>query len=166
MTHEPMKLLHCDLTDNILRVFYDAYNELGCGFPEYVYSSALAIALTSAGLTVATEVNLPVNFRGRQIARFRVDLLVNDVVLIEVKAAQRIEPWHIAQVRNYLKASGVSVGMLLNFGPQPTFKRSVFDTARGTLLTEASYALNRHTSREQDPPPSSTHEAWRDVCDV
>jgi GxxExxY protein len=163
MAHEHVNLLHRDLTDKVLGVFYDTYNELGCGFPEYVYSAALAIALAGAGLTVASEVQLPVHFRGLQIARFRIDILVNDVVLIEVKAAQRIEPWHIAQVRNYLKASGVSVGMLLNFGPQPTFKRSVFDTARGTLVTESSYVPDPRASSERNRRTSPTDE---DICDL
>ena len=166
MTHEPVKLLHRDVTDNVLRVFYDTYNEIGCGFPEYVYSAALAIALAGAGLTVASEVQLPVHFRGIQIARFRIDILVNDVVLIEVKAAQRIEPWHIAQVRNYLKASGVPVGMLLNFGAQPTFKRSVFDTARTTFFTESSYVPDPRVSSERNPQTSATHDESADISDL
>ena len=106
------------------------------------------------------------HFRGIQIARFRIDILVNDVVLIEVKAAQRIEPWHIAQVRNYLKASGVSVGMLLNFGAQPTFKRSVFDTARTTFFTESSYVPDPRVSSERNPRTSATHDESADISDL
>ena len=154
---KPGTIQHRDVTDNVLRVFYDTYNEIGCGFPEYVYSAALAIALAGAGLTVASEVQLPVHFRGIQIARFRIDILVNDVVLIEVKAAQRIEPWHIAQVRNYLKASGVPVGMLLNFGAQPTFKRSVFrhrtnDLLHGVVIRARPARIKRTKSADiRDP---------------
>jgi len=165
MTDGPLKLLHGDLTDKIIGVFYAAYNELGCGFPEFVYSAGLALALTQAGLTVACEASVPVHFRGRQIARFRVDILVNELVIVEVKAAQHIEPWHLAQVRHYLKASGVTVGLLLNFGPKPTFKRSVFDTARGTFLTESPFGPDGGVARDRHPRTPPTDESSTDIGD-
>ena len=81
-------------------------------------------------MSVVQEAQLPVIFRGYQIARFRADLLVDDVVIVELKATLLIEAWQLVQLRNYLKASGRSVGLLLNFGAEPAFRRTVFESAR------------------------------------
>jgi GxxExxY protein len=125
-------LKHEGLTGAILKAFYDVYNELGQGFLESVYENALAIVLSSEGLHVVRQVPVPVWFRGRQVGDFRADLLVEDRVLLELKAGRALEPVHEAQLMNYLRATDVEVGLLLNFGPKPQFKRFAYDNARKT----------------------------------
>jgi GxxExxY protein len=126
-------LPHESTTRPILAAFFDVRNELGHGFSETVYRRALVMVLRARGLKVAEEVLLPVHFRGTQIATFRADVIVNGVVLVEVKAAAAIESYAEAQTLNYLKAAGGGVGMLLNFGRVPTFKRLVMGDAANSL---------------------------------
>jgi GxxExxY protein len=123
-------LKHRRLTDKILRTFYDVYNELGHGFLESVYEEAIAIAFAEAGLVAARQVPIPVWFRGRSIGEYRADILVNDSVLIELKVAKCLDESHFAQLMHYLRATKIEVGMLLNFGPHPDFKRLVFENSR------------------------------------
>ncbi|HWP44997.1 MAG TPA: GxxExxY protein [Blastocatellia bacterium] len=121
---------HRELTERIIRGFYDVYNELGPGFLESVYQEALVIALAASGLRVERQVAIPVWFRGHQIGEFRADLLVDNAVILELKAARTIERSHEAQLLNYLRATDIEVGLVLNFGPQPQFKRFAFDNRR------------------------------------
>ncbi|NTV42213.1 MAG: GxxExxY protein [Syntrophobacteraceae bacterium] len=123
-------LKHKDLTDGILKVFYDVYNELGFGFLESVYENALAIALREAGLDVEQQIPVPVYFRGRLVGDFRCDLLVQGKVILELKAARDIAAEHVAQTLNYLRATAIEVALILNFGERPSFKRLVFDNDR------------------------------------
>jgi GxxExxY protein len=109
-------LLHAGITRIILAAFFDVCNELGVGFLESVYRAALITALRARGLQVEVHPRLPVYFQGRLIAEFCPDMLVNGVVIVELKATRRIEPIHEAQVINYLKASNAEVGLVLNFG--------------------------------------------------
>jgi GxxExxY protein len=111
-------------------VFYGVYNELGYGFLESVYQSALVIALRNAGLQVQQEVDIPVWFWGQKVGDFRADLLVEGLVLLELKAARTLDPAHEAQLLNYLRATDVEIGMLLNFGARPQFRRLLFDNER------------------------------------
>jgi GxxExxY protein len=118
------------LTHDIIKVFYETANELGSGFTENVYEAAMIVSLTDAGFEVRQSVALPVWFRGRQIAMFRADAIVERVVLLEFKAAASIEPWHEAQVLNYLRASDLEIGYVLNFGKKAEFKRLAFSNDR------------------------------------
>jgi GxxExxY protein len=122
-------LKHCEITRSIIRVFYEVYNELGRGFLEVVYVEALTLALPAAELIVDRESPLEVRFRGHVVGRFRADIVVNGKVLIEVKALPRLEPVHGAQVLNYLRATVLEVGLLLNFGPRAQFRRLRFDNS-------------------------------------
>jgi GxxExxY protein len=119
-----------DLTKVVIESFYDVYNALGYGFLEKVYENSLKIALEERGLKVQSQAPATVSFRGREVGTYFADLLVNDLVILEVKSAQRLADEHQAQLLNYLKATGLEVGLLLNFGPKPEFKRKVFETAR------------------------------------
>jgi GxxExxY protein len=119
-----------DVTDKIIHVFYDVYNELGCGFLESVYDRAMFRALQQADLTVERQVPIPVWFRGEIIADFRADLLVNSAVLIELKAVESLGAAHISQTLNYLRATTVETGLLLNFGPKPLVRRLAFSNER------------------------------------
>ncbi len=124
------ELKHRELTERIIGVFYDVYNELGHGFLESVYQGAMEIALRDSGLTVEREVAVPVWFRNRDVGNFKADLLVESCVLLELKTAQAIDRAHEGQLMNYLRATQIEVGLLLNFGPRLQFKRFVFENAR------------------------------------
>ena len=115
------------LTQKIIGVFYEVYNELGTGFLESVYQKSLALALESSGVTVRCRIDIPVWFRGHQVGHFEGDMLVEGCVLLELKAARALDSSHQAQLLNYLRATGIEVGLLLNFGPKPEFKRLAFD---------------------------------------
>lgn len=126
-------LMHEELTSRILRVFYDVYNELGFGYLESIYEKAMEIALQEAGLRVQRQVPVPVSFRGRVIGEFVADLLVEGMVLLELKAARAIDPAHESQLLNYLRATPIEIGLLLNFGPKPQVRRLIFDNPRKRL---------------------------------
>ena len=121
---------HADLTEKVLEAFFEVYGELGYGFTEKVYRNALAIVLRDKGLKTETEKEIQVLFRGAVIGEYRVDLLVEDKIIIELKAAAALAVEHEAQLLNYLKATPIEVGLLLNFGPKPSSKRRVFDNTR------------------------------------
>ena|SRR6266851_1873862 len=118
---------HVELTERVIGVFYDVYNELGYGFLESVYREAMRFALTQAGLTVKTEVPVPVSFRGVVVGIFRADLIVGDCLLVELKAVEQIVRQHESQTMHYLRATSIEVALLMNFGSQPRFKRIVMD---------------------------------------
>jgi GxxExxY protein len=130
MTTSPRGLKHSDLTEKIIGVFYDVYNELGHGFLESTYAEALLVALEESGLKTAREVPVPVWFRGRKVGQYYADLIVENAVLLELKAARTLESAHEAQLLHYLRATEVEVGLLLNFGLRPQFRRRLFDNAR------------------------------------
>jgi GxxExxY protein len=118
---------HDALTKRVIGVFYDVYNELGYGFLESVYREAMRLALTQAGLSVKTEVPVPVSFRGVVVGIFRADLIVDDCLLVELKAVDQIVRQHESQTMHYLRATSIEVALLMNFGIQPRFKRIVMD---------------------------------------
>jgi GxxExxY protein len=119
--------LHFEVTEKILGVFFEVYNELGGGFLESVYHEALRIALGQAGLRVVSQVLVPVHFRGEVVGNFRADLIVNDCVLLELKAISAFDREHEGQILHYLRATSLEVGLLLNFGPRPRFKRFILE---------------------------------------
>ena len=119
-----MTMILEELTGKILEACFEVANELGHGFVESVYVKALIIALRQKGLSVQSEVALQVMFRGQVVGDFYADLMVEQRVLVELKAAKVLLPEHQAQVINYLKATGIEVGLLVNFGtPKIEFKR-------------------------------------------
>jgi len=122
--------MHSDLTEKIIGVFYDVDNELGHGLLESTYAEALTVALEEIGLGAAREVPVPVWFRGRKVGQYYADLIVDGVVLLELKAARTLESAHEAQLLHYLRATDIEVGLLLNFGLRPQFRRLLFDNAR------------------------------------
>jgi len=118
------------LTERIISVFYQVYNELGYGFVESVYGRAMAIALKQAGMDVVAEVFIPVNFRGELIGTFRADLVVEGKVVLELKVADQIIKPFEAQLTHYLRASAFEIGMILSFGEAPKFRRIEFLNTR------------------------------------
>ena len=120
------ELKYRDLTAKIIGVYYDVYNELGHGFLESVYQKSLGLALKSAGLTACWPIAIPVWYRGHQVGQFEADMLVEKCVLLELKAMRALDRCHEAQLRNYLRATDIEVGLLLNFGLKPEFRRLLF----------------------------------------
>lgn len=130
-----MNLKYKEITDRILKGFFEVYNELGDGFLESVYENALYIVLTGYGLSVERQKDISVFFRGNVIGDFKADLIVERNVIIELKAIRTLDPAHEAQLINYLKATNIEVGLLLNFGRKPEFKRFVYDNKRKNIST-------------------------------
>jgi GxxExxY protein len=131
---------HAELTEGIIGVFYEVYNELGHGFLESVYENSLAIALRAKGYEVHQQVAIPVWFRGQKVGGFEADLLINRLAILELKSCRSIVDAHIAQLLNYLKATEIEVGLILNFGPRPEFKRVVFGNERKMLEVRRSHS--------------------------
>lgn len=123
-------LKHAQLTEKIIGVFYEVYNELGYGFLESTYAQAMLIALQQEGLCASREISIPVWFRGKKVGQYFADLMVDETVLLELKTARIIESAHEAQLLHYLRATEIEIGLLLNFGVRPQFRRLLFDNAR------------------------------------
>ena len=125
---------HSELTGKILGAFFQVHKELGYGFSEKVYVNSLCILLTELGMKLESQVHLYVYYHGQKVGEYIADLIVNDFVLLELKAAEKVAEDHAAQLLNYLKATNIEVGLVLNFGPTAEFRRKVYDNERkGTL---------------------------------
>src|SRR5204862_819971 len=118
------------LTEQIIGVFFEVYNELGHGFIESVYEKSFEVALITKNLRVRRQIEIPVWFRGHKVGDFSADMLVQELVLVELKACRTLDVAHEAQLLNYLRATEIEVGLLFNFGLKPQFKRFAFDNRR------------------------------------
>ena len=125
-----MEAKHKDITDLIIRAFYTVYNTLGYGFLEKVYERAMVIELSKLGLKVIAQAPIVVTYDGQPVGDYNADLLVEDCVIVELKAIRTLAPENEAQLLNYLKATIHEVGLLLNFGPKPQIKRKTYDNER------------------------------------
>ena len=125
-----MTAKHKALTKRIIGAFYTVYNTLGYGFLEKVYENALAIELRALGFKVEQQARIAVYYAGQVVGEYYADLLINDIVILELKATRTIALEHEAQLLNYLKATPFEVGLLLNFGPEPEIKRKTYDNER------------------------------------
>ena len=121
---------HEILTQQLIGLFYDVYNELGHGFLESIYQKSFAVALQQAGLQFAQQCPISVTFRGIEMGEFRADLVVESLVIVELKAVQALESAHERQLTNYLRATKFEVGLLFNFGPRAQVRRVIFDNER------------------------------------
>ena len=121
---------HADITGKMIGTFFKVYNTLGYGFNEKVYENALAIELRKAGLKVVKQQEIVVYYDGENVGDYRTDIVVDDVVIVELKAARELAEEHEAQLLNYLKATTLEVGLLLNFGVKAEHKRKVYDNER------------------------------------
>ena len=121
----PGSLLHRNTTGAILGAFYSVYSELGSGFLEAVYANALTVLLQGAGLKVERQVRFAIEFHGQLIGNYRADMIVESRIVVEIKAGRSIIKQHTAQLLNYLRASQLKVGLLLNFGETAEFRRVV-----------------------------------------
>jgi GxxExxY protein len=118
-------VLHEDITALIINAFYDVHHELGHGFLESAYEGAMVIALRARGLHVERQHRVAVHYRGEIVGVYTVDLLVEDRVIVELKAVRALEPIHEAQLINYLRASSIEVGLILHFAPKAAFRRFI-----------------------------------------
>jgi GxxExxY protein len=119
-----MPMLYEDLTDKILACCFLVRNELGTGFLESVYKNALLVALAEKGLQACKEYSLAVHFHGQIVGQFYADILVEEKIILELKSVSTLTDMHKAQLINYLKATGIEVGLLINFGsPKLQFSR-------------------------------------------
>ena len=125
-----MELKHKDLTDEIIRIFFDVYNELGFGFLENIYQNSLFLELKSQGFKVEAQKQIKVFYKNISVGEYYTDMVVEDVVILELKAKEFIVKEFEFQLINYLKATDIEVGLLLNFGSKPEFRRKVFDNNR------------------------------------
>ena len=128
--HEQPDLIAWGLVNVVVGQFYQVYRDLRFGHLESVYANALAILLRERGLDVKREAPIEVVYHGQRVGFFRADLLVENSSIVEIKAGRAIAPEHMSQVINYLHSSHLEVGLLLNFGDQPRFKRVVFSNSR------------------------------------
>ena len=127
------KLLHGELTDAIIKIYYEVYNELGYGFLEKVYQNALFLELKRKGFDVETNKQIKVHYKGVQIGDYFADMAVNQTVILELKASEMLVYANELQLLNYLRATDIEVGLLLNFGKKPEFKRMIFTNDRKKL---------------------------------
>ncbi len=119
-------MLHEETTEKIIKAYYKVYNTLGHGFLEKVYENAMAIELRKMGFKVNKQKNIKVYYESEEVGDYFADLLIDDLIIVELKAAEGICENHEAQLINYLKATMVELGLLLNFGKKPEFKRKIF----------------------------------------
>lgn len=122
---EKSNYLHSDLSNKILRAFYNVYNSLGFGFLEKVYENALLIELKKFKLSCEKQKHIDVYYDEIKVGDYFADIIVENKIIIEIKAAEGIVPEHEAQLVNYLRATEIEVGLLLNFGKSPQHKRRV-----------------------------------------
>lgn len=123
-------LKHGELTEKIIGIFFNIYNELGHGFVESVYEQAFSVALAENEIFFQRQIAVPVWFHDHQIGDFRADLLVDNKVIVELKTGRGIDPAWEKQLLNYLRATEIEVGLLLNFGPDAQFRRYIFENEK------------------------------------
>ncbi len=116
MQKRPDQYPHSELTDKIIAAAYDVHNQLGFGFAEKVYENAMAIKLNQKGLKVIQQAPITVYFENHLVGEYFADILVNDLVIVELKSVSELSKAHEAQILNYLKATGIKIGLLINFG--------------------------------------------------
>lgn len=125
-----MDYLLSEKTGEILNAFYHVYNELGYGFLERVYKNALYKELKKRGFNCSTERSIPVYYQGELVGDFFADIIVDNNIILELKAVKQLTSEHEAQLTNYLRATDAEVGLLLNFGPEPQQRRIIFTNDR------------------------------------
>ena len=119
-------MLHEKLTEVVLKSYYKVYNTLGYGFLEKVYENAMLIELKRNGIAAVAQKNIKVYYESEEVGDYFADILIEDKIIVELKSTEKLSESHEAQLLNYLKATEIEVGMLMNFGKKPEFKRKIF----------------------------------------
>ena len=125
-----MELIHKELSDKVIKAFYKVYNELGYGFLEKVYQNALYLELTSMGIQAKRNYQIEVFYLRHKVGVYYADILVENKIILELKASENIVDAHECQLVNYLKATDLEIGLLLNFGRKPQLSRKIFSNDR------------------------------------
>ncbi len=128
-------MLHEDITEDIISSFYKVYNTLGYGFLEKVYENALLIELINRGVKCEQQKQIAVFYEDKKVGLYYADLVVADKVIVELKAVSEICEEHEYQLINYLKATSIEIGLLLNFGKSPAFKRKIYTNRTPKRIT-------------------------------
>jgi len=128
-----MEILHKELTDKIIDAFFEVYSELGYGYLEKVYQNSLFLELIVRGHKVEAHKEIKIYYKGREVGVYYADLVVDDLVILELKAADAIIEAHQAQLLNYLRGTDKEIGYVLNFGPKPEFSRKIYTNDRKNL---------------------------------
>jgi hypothetical protein len=121
-----MDLLHKEITEKIIKCYYKVYNTLGYGFLEKIYENAFALELQQNGLDVKCQFPIKVYYENKIVGEYYADIIVNNLIIIELKAATCLLEEHECQLINYLRATEIELGLLLNFGKEAEYKRKVF----------------------------------------
>jgi GxxExxY protein len=146
MTKKPV--LHETLTGSIIGAYYEVYNKLGYGYLEFLHLAAMEIELRDRGHRVARELSVNVYYKQREIGCQRLDMVIDDLVVVEAKSTEKLPPNASRQLFNYLRCTNLEVGLLLHFGPEPSFFRVVCDRGQ-----KESSADRLHPSHPSDPSP-------------
>lgn len=133
MNTDQPKYKHQELTEAIIGVFYEVYNELGYGFLEKIYEEAMSKVLRTKGFDIQQQAARPGWFRGEKIGFYEADIVVANKILVELKACKTLDSSPKAQFLHYLRATEIEVGLLFNFGPHPHLRRLIFDNERKTI---------------------------------
>ncbi len=121
---------YVELTEKIIEIYYRVYNKLGYGFLEKIYKNAMMIEFKKENISAVSQSAIRVLYEGEIVGEYFADILISDKIIVEIKAAKNVAEEHEAQLLNYLKATDIEVGLLLNYGPKPNFKRKAFDNTR------------------------------------
>lgn len=135
-------LLHENITEQIIKTYYEVYNELGYGFLERVYQNAMLLELKNKGLNVEAQKMIKVHYKGLLVGDYFADIIVENLVILELKASEVLVHENELQLLNYLRATDIEVGLLLNFGKKAEFRRKIFTNDRKNLNTDLSNIKN------------------------
>ena len=144
-----------ELTGRVIKVFYKIYNTLGYGFIESIYHNSMIIELVKEGLSIETEKPISVYYGPNVAGTFSADLVVEEKIILELKAKESLHSAHEAQLTNYLRATDVELGFLLNFGKEPEFKRKYFSNEKKRRLANSVDGDLLKSLFEKDPPKSA-----------
>lgn len=126
-------LLYKKVSSPILKIFYEVYNQLGYGFLEKVYQNAMYLELKAQGYKVEAQKQIKVYYKSQIVGEYFADLVIEDNIIVELKACECLINSHITQLLNYLRCTTIEVGLVLNFGEDPEFKRLIYTNNRKTI---------------------------------
>lgn len=131
-----IELIEEELTRSVIGAFFEVYNSVGFGFLENTYSRAMVCELETRGHRVSREVTVPLFYKRESIGTHRLDMVIDEKLIVEVKSNFQLHPSAIRQLYSYLRGSGIEVGLLLHFGPEPKFYRQVYRKQIGRIMAD------------------------------
>ena len=140
-------LIQKSLTDRIIKAFFEVYNELGYGFLEKVYHNAMMVSLNKLQVPFETKKKILVFYEGTEVGEYFPDLIVDGLVVVELKTSETLSYENECQLLNYLRATEIEIGLLLNFGKKPEFRRKFFTNDRKKSVNIRNHLLNPCSNR-------------------